>query len=342
MVPLADALRRAGLKVWLDRQELRIGDSLREKIDQGLAESRFGIVILSQHFLQKRWPLRELNGLMALEDDGQKVILPVWHEITKSELAKYSPVLADRLAANTSEGIDNVCRAILDVVLAPDAGSPSLLSPSRVRCLSALLDRNAGLSEIVDFLSAHPAIILQSIPMTPLMFQDFVLADVAFRQATVPFIIVCGTMARTFPGVVLVDFANPYGRLMENGQLTADVAARLVSIRGAIDQIKAEPLSPVQPSWNTRSPSRSSRTYSEIWRSTFTGAVAVTRDESRRAKSVNDGQVVLVEAVVFAGRRGDRSDFDRNYLAQMTGDIVIHSYDRLLEQAMMVDGDFGP
>ena len=66
--PLANALRRGGVKVWLDRQELRIGDSLREKIDEGLSESRFGIVILSPHFFQKGWPKRELNGLMALEE----------------------------------------------------------------------------------------------------------------------------------------------------------------------------------------------------------------------------------------------------------------------------------
>ena len=42
--PLANALRKAGLKVWYDEFELHIGDSLRRKIDQGLAKSRFGIV----------------------------------------------------------------------------------------------------------------------------------------------------------------------------------------------------------------------------------------------------------------------------------------------------------
>ena len=76
-IPLADALKKAGIKVWLDQQELRIGDSLREKIDEGLAKSRFGVVILSPNFLAKSWPRKELNGLMAIEEDGQKVILPV-------------------------------------------------------------------------------------------------------------------------------------------------------------------------------------------------------------------------------------------------------------------------
>src|SRR2546430_2140891 len=78
--PLANCLRSAGLKVWLDRQALHLGDSLREKIDEGLSESRFGVIVFSKHFLEKGWPKRELNGLMALEEDGRKVILPVWHE----------------------------------------------------------------------------------------------------------------------------------------------------------------------------------------------------------------------------------------------------------------------
>jgi TIR domain-containing protein len=56
--PLAAALRRAGARVWLDEQELTIGDSLSEKIDEGLAHSQFGVVILSPAFFAKHWPRR--------------------------------------------------------------------------------------------------------------------------------------------------------------------------------------------------------------------------------------------------------------------------------------------
>lgn len=54
--PLAHALQKAGLSVWFDEFELQIGDSLRRKIDTGLARSRFGVVVLSQAFLGKGWP----------------------------------------------------------------------------------------------------------------------------------------------------------------------------------------------------------------------------------------------------------------------------------------------
>ena len=51
--PLAHALRDGGLSVWYDEFELRIGDSLRRKIDTGLAKSRFGVVVLSRSFFGK-------------------------------------------------------------------------------------------------------------------------------------------------------------------------------------------------------------------------------------------------------------------------------------------------
>src|SRR5688500_1916724 len=102
-IPLANHLRRSGVKVWFDFFELEVGDSLRESIDHGLTQSRFGIVILRPSFFKKDWPKRELNGLFAIEEGTRKVILPVWHNVSKSEVSEYSPILADRLAANTQD-----------------------------------------------------------------------------------------------------------------------------------------------------------------------------------------------------------------------------------------------
>jgi hypothetical protein len=54
--PLVHALRDTGLTVWFDELELKIGNSLRRKIDHGLARSRFGIVVLSS------WHCRTLKS----------------------------------------------------------------------------------------------------------------------------------------------------------------------------------------------------------------------------------------------------------------------------------------
>ena len=113
--PLAEALRAKGLRVWYDDFALKIGDSLRQSIDRGLAHSRFGVVILSGYFFQKHWPQRELNGLVTREDTG-KVILPVWHGVGFAEVRNYSPMLADRKAAHSKDGLARVVEMILEVV----------------------------------------------------------------------------------------------------------------------------------------------------------------------------------------------------------------------------------
>lgn len=101
--PLAKALMSKGAKVWLDKFAMSVGDSLRASIDQGLAHSRYGIVILSEIYFKKFWTGKELNGLFAKQEDGNKVILPIWHNISKDTVKQYSPILADMLALKTAD-----------------------------------------------------------------------------------------------------------------------------------------------------------------------------------------------------------------------------------------------
>lgn len=100
--PLAQALEEEGFRVWYDEFSLKVGDSLRRSIDKGLSESRYGIVILSTAFFEKNWPQYELDGLVAKEMGGHKVILPIWHRISKDDVIKYSPSIADKIALNSS------------------------------------------------------------------------------------------------------------------------------------------------------------------------------------------------------------------------------------------------
>jgi len=115
--PLAHALSNAGLSVWYDEFELRIGDSLRRKIDTGLAKSRFGVVVLSRSFFGKGWTNYELDGLVTRAVSGEQVLLPIWHEITKQELIGYSPSLADKVARSTgTHTIDEIAVEIVGVI----------------------------------------------------------------------------------------------------------------------------------------------------------------------------------------------------------------------------------
>ena len=115
--PLAVKLQSMGLKIWYDEFELRIGDSLRRKIDKGLANSRFGIVVLSTSFISKGWTNYELDGIVTKVISGQQVILPIWHNITKQQVIDYSPSLVDKLARNTAiNTIEEIADEIYEVV----------------------------------------------------------------------------------------------------------------------------------------------------------------------------------------------------------------------------------
>jgi len=113
---LVAALTSQGLRCWYDQFELRLGDPLRRSIERGLARSQYGVIIISPRFLAKDWPQRELDGMAALEVNGRKVILPIWHDLDAGAVRGRSPMLADRVAVSSGRGLAEVVRAILAVV----------------------------------------------------------------------------------------------------------------------------------------------------------------------------------------------------------------------------------
>lgn len=121
--PLAATLEERGLRVWIDKDELRIGDSLRRKIDHGLAHSLFGIVVFSKSFFTKGWPQYEVDGIVGLSVAGKQRMLPIWHEISKDEVVQQSPSLADKIARTTAtsaiaEIADEIASVVRDSIAA--------------------------------------------------------------------------------------------------------------------------------------------------------------------------------------------------------------------------------
>jgi glycogen debranching enzyme len=139
--PLAAALQQRGLTVWIDEQELHIGDSLLRRIDEGLVNSTFGVVVLSPSFFRKAWPKRELDSLTTRElVDGRVVVLPVWHKVDRVVVAGYSPALADKLSATTLDGIDRVADQIA----------------ARVRAARDLIDSGAHAGDVLPARALDP------------------------------------------------------------------------------------------------------------------------------------------------------------------------------------------
>ncbi len=104
--------------VWFDEYSLKVGDSLRERIEAGLKESHRCVLILTPNFLKNGgWSKREYNSIFTRElVEKEKVILPVWHGVTVKDVYEYSPILADRLAVQWALGKEEVARKLMQAI----------------------------------------------------------------------------------------------------------------------------------------------------------------------------------------------------------------------------------
>jgi len=160
--PLAKALMEKDLRVWYAPFELKIGDSLRQEIDRGLTNSRYGIVVLSEAFFTKNWPQSELDALASRQnEEGRKVILPIWHEIEANDIRDKSPLLHSLLAARSSDGMEFVVGQIFSVCSEPiESTKKSVFQISgdiglRERCLDIIrrADQSDWLKLVDEFQS---------------------------------------------------------------------------------------------------------------------------------------------------------------------------------------------
>lgn len=117
-VPLRNALTERGVTVWLDKTEIKIGDSLRRKIDEGIRSSRFSIVVLSPSFFAKGWTNHELDGLVTKTVAGEQTMLPIWHNVSAEQVRGYSASLADKRGLSTGDfDIEEMADQIAEAVL---------------------------------------------------------------------------------------------------------------------------------------------------------------------------------------------------------------------------------
>lgn len=118
-----EELKKQGLKVWYDTNKLKWGDSMREKIDKGLAKSRYGVVVLSPNYIaeHKYWTKAELDGLFQVESINGKTILPIWHNLTKKQVVEYSPIIANRKAMTTASMTAEEIAAELKELFVPES-----------------------------------------------------------------------------------------------------------------------------------------------------------------------------------------------------------------------------
>lgn len=112
--PLANQLQKLAVRVWYDKFVLVPGDRLSEKIAEGLAKSRCGLLILSPSFIDKPWPAYELSGLINRFVEEKTRLIPVWLDISRQDVANFNPALADLFAIQGN--VDKITDCALEIL----------------------------------------------------------------------------------------------------------------------------------------------------------------------------------------------------------------------------------
>ncbi len=94
--PLAMVLNSKLCTVWYDEYKLKVGQGLRESIERGIKEAKKCILIITPNFLSNNgWTKKEFDSIFTREMImDEKIVLPIWHNVSKEEVYEYSPSLA--------------------------------------------------------------------------------------------------------------------------------------------------------------------------------------------------------------------------------------------------------
>ena len=93
---LNDSLEKLGVKIFYDKKSLEWGDKWKDRILDGTKKAEFAIIVISENFFDREWTEKELNEFLNRQNrNGQKLILPIVHNITNEDLRKKYPLVAD-------------------------------------------------------------------------------------------------------------------------------------------------------------------------------------------------------------------------------------------------------
>lgn len=161
--PLAERLEQAGLRTWIDLTAIDPSDNLRTKVNEGIVGSRFGAVILSPTYFEKQWTVDELNALMAMDQIGRNIVLPIVHGLAQRSLGHRYPLLANRVCLDTLSDLDDLAEATVRVVMKKGSGSPSKSFPTTRRRLIDLLAESPDPSDTRNFLRYHAGVVERAV-----------------------------------------------------------------------------------------------------------------------------------------------------------------------------------
>jgi hypothetical protein len=123
---LARELTGVGVITWFAEWEIKAGDSIRQKIDEGLQGCEFFIVVLSRASLQRPWVQTELDAAIELKTKGKlKKIIPVKLDDCDAPTTIGGLLFVDLSLQDFKHGLQRITESIFDIDLKPPIGTMS-------------------------------------------------------------------------------------------------------------------------------------------------------------------------------------------------------------------------
>lgn len=114
---LAQQLEALQVEVWYDDDQIQIGDSLMDSLNEGLRGSRYGVIVLSENFIDKNWPESELKALIQRYQQDDVGIMPLRYGVPHDAIIDSYPLLSDLVSQPISpETIQDRVQDIYNVV----------------------------------------------------------------------------------------------------------------------------------------------------------------------------------------------------------------------------------
>lgn len=101
---LYKSINKLGVTIFYDKESLEWGDNWKNRILSGVKKAEFAIIVISENFFDREWTERELSEFLNRQNrNGQKLILPILHNITIAQLQEKYPSIADIQAIDSSK-----------------------------------------------------------------------------------------------------------------------------------------------------------------------------------------------------------------------------------------------
>lgn len=109
---IAENLARYDIKVWFDEWEIKVGESITQKIEKGLQDADFVAVLLTKHSVSSRWVEKEWQGKIGEEaESGKVIILPL-----RAEICSIPYLLKDKRYADFVKDFDSGVKELVSAI----------------------------------------------------------------------------------------------------------------------------------------------------------------------------------------------------------------------------------